>query len=590
MAIPQSFIETLKMSCDIESVISSYLPLRRQGRNKVGLCPFHSEKTPSMVVYDDSQSFYCFGCGAGGDVISFVMRAENLDYIEAVRFLAERAGIAMPEEAAEDPSTRLKPVILDINRRTARFYHEVLKSDAGEKGREYLLSRGLTMKTIVKYGLGFAPEGWNHLRDFLRKEGFTDRQMIEAAVVAKSRNDSCYDMFRNRVIFPIIDLRKNVIGFGGRVMDDSKPKYLNSADTLVFKKSRNLFSMNFAKTSCGEKLILAEGYMDVISVNQAGFENVVATLGTALTPEQCRLIASYTKQVVIAYDSDGAGRTATNRAVELLRETGVETRILNMSGAKDPDEYIKKFGPQRFKMLVDGASGVTEYQLSTIRKKYDLNTPDGKTSYLREATRYVASLPNPIEREIYGGVLAGETGVNRETVLSNIQLAVKKNRRADKKREWEQLQNDREVFRDRINPQRGSNLNAALAEETILAFLFKHQDYLDYISTKLSKESFVTEYNREVFGIMAQKIQNNNNVTLTDFYPELNQEQIAKFSGILARMNEIDLTVKALDDCIAVLIEQSYKNISGKVGSMSDDEIQKAAEMLKKKKSDPGKR
>lgn len=573
------------MSCDIESIVSSYVQLKRAGRNLVGLCPFHSEKTPSMVVYNDSQSFYCFGCGAGGDVISFIMRIENLDYPEAVRFLSERVGLQFPEDGQEDASSRIKPVILEINRLAARFYHDCLKSEAGKPGMAYFAKRQLNPKTIVKYGLGYAPPGWDNLRNFLRGKGFSDEQMIAAAVASKGRNGSCYDMFRNRVMFPIIDLKKNVIGFGGRVLDDSKPKYLNSADTPVFKKSKNLFSLNFAKNHLSDgRLILAEGYMDVIAVNQAGFENVVATLGTALTPEQARLISSYAKEVIIAYDSDGAGRTATNRAVGLLDEVGVQTKILNMKGAKDPDEYIKKFGAQRFKLLLDGANNVTEYQLSVIKGKYDLSLPEGQAAYLNEAVKYLSTVQSPIEREIYAGVLAKETGILKETILTNIASLLKRKDRRERKKQWSDIQAGRNGTIDRINPQRAANLQVALAEEGIIAFLYKNQDYLDYVLQRITPEDFVTECNREIFGIMLQKLQNNNGISLIDCNPELSGEKIARFSGILARQSEMQLSREALDDYIRTLLDYQDKKAVDHAGDLSEDELLQVVDKLREKK------
>lgn len=576
------------MSCDIESIVSSYVQLKRAGRNLTGLCPFHSEKTPSMVVYNDSQSFYCFGCGAGGDVISFIMRIENLDYPEAVRFLSEKVGLQLPEDGREDVSSRIKPVILEINRLAARFFHDCLKSEAGKPGMEYFAKRQLSPKTIVKYGLGYAPPGWDNLRNFLRSKGFSDEQMIAAAVASKGRNGSCYDMFRNRVMFPIIDLKKNVIGFGGRVLDDSKPKYLNSADTPVFKKSKNLFSLNFAKNNISDnRLILAEGYMDVIAMNQAGFENVVATLGTALTPEQARLIASYAKEVIIAYDSDGAGRTATNRAVGLLDEVGVQTKILNMKGAKDPDEYIKKFGAQRFKMLLDGANNVTEYQLSVIKAKYDITLSEGQAAYLNEAVKYLATVQSPIEREIYAGVLSKETGVLKETILSNIQSLLKRKDRREKKKQWSDIQAGRNVPADRQNPQRAANLQVALAEEGIIAFLYKNQDYLDYVTEKITPEAFVTDLNREIFGIMLQKLQNNNGISLIDFNPELSGEKIARLSGILARQSEMQLSREALDDYMKTLLDYQYKKAMNHAGDLSDEELYQVVQKLREKKKQP---
>ena len=582
MAIPRSFIENLRMSCDMENIVSSYVKLKRQGRNLAGLCPFHSEKTPSMVVYPDTQSFFCFGCGAGGDVISFIMRIENLDYVEAVKFLAQRVGMTVPEGETQDRASRMKPIILEINRLAARFYHDTLKSPAGEPGRAYFAGRQLTPKTMVKYGLGYAPNSWDALRNYLKEKGFSYEQMAEAGVVNKGRSGGYYDAFRNRVMFPIIDLRKNVIGFGGRVLDDSKPKYLNTNDTLVFKKSRNLFSLNFAKNHTDGRLILAEGYMDVIAVNQAGFENVVATLGTALTPEQARLIAGYAKEVIIAYDSDGAGRKATDRAVGLLEEAGVSAKILQLRGAKDPDEYIKKFGTQRFKLLLDGAGNVTAYRLGDIRSRYDLETPEGRSGYLTEALKYLATLKSPVEREVYAGELASQTGILRETVLSNLEWEVKKNFRREKKKEWQDIASSRELYGDRVNPQRASNLSASLAEEGIIAFLFKNPDYLSRILEKTGEEQFVTDFNRKLFHSLVEKLRLNGGAALSDFAGELSPEEMGRLSAIVNR--DFPMTEQVLEDYIRGLEDAKRRNISQKAGELSEDELLAAVRELQRKK------
>ncbi len=354
MAFPDQFILELKQNNPIDTVMSSYVSLNRRGRNCVCLCPFHSEKSPSCTVYMDNGSFYCFGCGTGGDVITFVMKIENLSYVEAIKFLADRAGMTMPDEAKNNEASQIKSRVLEINRTAARFFHNTLaKSPDGEKGRRYFAERQLSPATITKYGLGYAPDDWHKLSNHLKSQGYTEDELVTANLCARGKNDGIYDLFRDRAIFPIIDLRGNVIAFGGRIIDGSGPKYLNSSDTPVFKKSRNLFSLNFAKKSEEKRLILAEGYMDVIAINQAGFENVVATLGTALTQEQARLMSQYAEEIIIAYDSDGAGQNATHKAINLLSEVGVRTKIIRMEGAKDPDEYIKKFGAARFRHLLD---------------------------------------------------------------------------------------------------------------------------------------------------------------------------------------------------------------------------------------------
>lgn len=581
MPIPQSFLDDLKLRSDIGTVISGYAALRRQGRTSKCLCPFHSEKTPSMVIYHENQSFYCFGCGAGGDVISFIMRIENLGYIEALRFLAERAGMELPEEEREDPILRIRPVIYEINRLAARFYHDCLKSEAGAPAREYFASRGLSPKTITKYGLGFAPPGWSNLRDHLRKKGFTDEQMLQAAVVVRGKNNSCYDAFRNRVMFPIIDLRKNVIGFGGRVLDDSKPKYLNSSDTPVFKKSQNLFSLNYAKGKTDRRLILAEGYMDVIAVNQAGFENVVATLGTSLTAEQSRLMAQYADEVVIAYDSDGAGRAATSRAVGLLEAVGIKTRILNMKGAKDPDEYIKKFGAQRFKLLLEDAGSVTEYQLSVIRAKYDLDTIDQKSAYANEAAKYLATIQNPIERELYAGSVAEDTGVPAGTILTRITDIRKRMSRQAQKKEWSDIQQGKGNLPAGTPGVR--SIGAVQAEEGIIAGLFRHPDEADKLREQLTSEDFVTEEGKAVFGIITEKLQQNSSVSLSDLTADLTREQMDYASRCYARQQGMELSLQVMTDCVQALKEYKRKEAL-KSATQSDEEAIRMAELIRSRK------
>ena len=361
--LPESFLNELKYRTDIEQVISRYVQLRRRGRNLTGLCPFHAEKTPSFTVYPDTQSFYCFGCGAGGDAITFIKRMENLEYMEAVRTLAERVGLEVPEGTADDGSRQRKARILELNRAAARHFHKNLMSDIGREARAYLVGRGLSKSTVVGFGIGFAPESWNDLRDHLRGQGFSDEEMISAALVSPGKNGGCYDAFRNRIIFPIIDLRGGVIAFGGRNLGEQGPKYLNSGDTPVFKKSRNLFALGFAKNTKRPEMILCEGYMDVVALHQGGFDNAVATLGTALTPEQARLISGYTGTVVLSYDSDGPGQKATGRAISIFEDTGVKVRVLSIPDAKDPDEFIKKFGPERFELLLEGSAGAVDFEV-----------------------------------------------------------------------------------------------------------------------------------------------------------------------------------------------------------------------------------
>lgn len=375
--ISSAIIEEIKYRNDIEDVISQYVTLKRAGSNMNGLCPFHSEKTPSFTIFKASHSFYCFGCGAGGDVITFIMKIENLDYIGALEFLAKRVGINIPADNKEPERGIKKSRIIEMNRAAAKFFHEQLKES--REAQSYLERRQLPMSLIKHFGIGYAPNEFGRLTDHMHSLGFTDEELITGFLCGKSQKTGrAYDYFRGRIMFPILDVSGDVIAFGGRVIDDTMPKYLNSSDTPAFKKSRNLFALNFAKNSCSEQIILCEGYMDVIALHGAGFSNAVATLGTALTAEQARLIKRYSKSVIISYDSDEAGQRAANRAFMLLGEAGLQTKILKMENAKDPDEFIKKFGAVRFRQIIDNSYTEFDFKFDVILKNTILIIPKKK--------------------------------------------------------------------------------------------------------------------------------------------------------------------------------------------------------------------
>lgn len=581
--IPRSFIQQLVQRCDIEEIVSGYVLVKRAGRNLKALCPFHSEKTPSFVLYPDNQSFYCFGCGAGGDVISFIMRAENLDYPEAVRFLARRMGMEVPEDG-EDTGAQLRSRILQLNREAALFFHKCLKTPAGREGYAYLHEkRGLPDKIITSYGLGYAPNSWNALGDYLLQKGFTQQELLSAALAARGKRGGAYDQFRNRVMFPILDLRGNVIGFGGRVLDDSKPKYLNSPDTPVFKKSRNLFSLNFAKNDGKEQLILAEGYMDVISIYAAGFRNVVATLGTALTGEQARLMSKYAKEILIAYDSDGPGQAATHRAINLLSEAGLTAKVIHMEGAKDPDEYIKKFGATRFQLLLEGASDVIEHELSGIRAGCDLETPEGRIEYLKRAVNVLADIRGPLEREVYASGVAQAAGVTPEAVKSQVDALIRKRSREREKREWRDIESNKEVSQDRINPQKRQNLKEAQAEEGILAYLMDHPDSYEYLYSRIRPEDFVTDFNRKVLEAMTA-LRQEGEVSLSLLGQVLTPEELRGAAGILARHHDQTQTKELLDAYIDVLAAHKDRLKPEAARSADPAEIEAYRQRLKERK------
>jgi len=560
MRLTEEFLYQLKTANTIDSTIGRYLNIIRRGKDFVALCPFHSEKTPSFHIYTDTQSFYCFGCGAGGDVITFTKQIENLDYMEAVRLLAQRAGIDMPENSRNsDNSAKLKKRILEINRETANYYYRQLVSGPDKRGLEYFAARKLKPETIKKYGLGYAPASWDGLSRHLSSLGYSEDEMIAANVKTVSKNNKhIFDTFRERVIFPIIDLRGNIIAFGGRALGDGIPKYLNTGDTPVFKKSRNLFSMNFAKNSPLKKIILAEGYMDVIAVNQAGFENVVATLGTALTAEQARLIRQYADEVIISYDSDEAGQKATARAINLLSEAGINTRIIKMDGAKDPDEYIKKFGVQRYKMLIDNSDGAINFELSKCSAGLDLNSETDKVTFLKKVVKVLAGISNSLERDVYISKISKENEISADVLRSQIENEIRKNNNIKKKNDWQAIRS-KPNFTDRIIPEAVKFPKQIKAEEGILTYLFRFPDKKDYVAKKITPDHFTSEFYRRVFIAYCREMNENMEFSLSLFADEFNDAEMGKITGIQAKNREITLTEANLDDYLNILTEHRNK-------------------------------
>ena len=583
MPLPDEFLYQLKSANTIDSVIGSYVNLLRSGHDFVGLCPFHSEKTPSFHIYTDTQSFYCFGCGAGGDVITFIKRIENLDYIEAVKLLAQRAGLEVPESGHDSRLSELKKRILEINRATANYYYKMLVSGEDKRGLKYFASRKLKPETIKKYGLGYAPGTWDGLKKHLSALGYSEDEMIAAGVRSVGRSgSSVYDTFRERVIFPIIDLRGNVIAFGGRIIEGNGPKYLNTGDTPVFKKSRNLFSLNFAKNSPVKKLILAEGYMDVIAINQAGFENVVATLGTALTPEQARLMKQYADDVIISYDSDGAGQKATARAINLLSEAGINTRIIKMDGAKDPDEYIKKFGAQRFKMLLDNSGGAINFELEKCRQGLDTETEIGKVEFLKRCVSVLAGIKNQLERDVYISKISKEEDINIDVLRSQVNSEIRRSINTEKKKQWRAIK-AKPFFTDKLVPESSSCLREVKAEEGILAYLFRNPDKTEYVKKHIEPDCFITEFYRRVFNIFCEKNSVSDDFSLSLFSDLLSDEEMGKISGIYAKNKDIIITIQNLNDYIKILNDYKEASAISSKNELSDDDLLNIVKKAKEK-------
>ncbi|HIS79527.1 DNA primase [Anaeromassilibacillus sp. An200] len=556
MPFPDSFIQELKFRNNIGDVVSSYVNLRRSGRNMVGLCPFHGEKTPSFHVYPDNGSFYCFGCHAGGDVITFVRKIEHLDYVEAVRFLADRAGMQVPERQVDDGMARLRMRILEINREAARFFYSVLNSQEGQPGMDYLRGRALTQRTIRHFGLGYAPPDRFALVNHLRRKGFSGEEVIQANVAFRGRNGGAVDRFSNRVMFPIIDLRGNVIAFGGRVLGDAKPKYLNTSDTPAFHKSSALFALNFAKDAGGDQLILAEGYMDVISLHQAGFPTAVATLGTALTAEQARLMARYAKEIVLCYDADTAGQNATARAIPMLREAGLLVKVLTVPNGKDPDEYIRSYGDQgyaRFKNLLDTTGNDVEYRLQKLQQANPIEEPAGRVAYLTGAAEILAGLTNRIEQEVYAGRLAEEMSVDRSAILRQVDSLMKKRRREEKKKEFREYQQETAGLRDRVNPDKASNLRAAAAEEALLSAMLRYPETAEGIAGALSADIFITAFNRRVYAALKAKLDAGTELSLSAISGEFSEEEISSIARMMARYHDVPVSERGVQEYIQVL-------------------------------------
>ena len=584
--LPELFIQQLKQSCDMERIVSGYLPLKKKGRYLVGLCPFHSEKSPSFYVYPQNQSFYCFGCGAGGDVITFIRRIENLEYMEAVKLLADRCGLELPMDSDQsDERSMLKKRVLEINRESARFFHSCLMSEQGRQAYEYLISRGRDRKTIRHFGLGYAPAGWDGLLNHLRTKGFSDNDMLEANVVTKGKYGP-HDRFSNRVIFPIIDLRGNVVAFGGRALDDKGAKYLNSSDTPVFKKSKTLFALNFAKTSKRPGLILAEGYMDVIAIHQAGFDNAVATLGTALTEEQARLISQYAEQVVLAYDSDGPGQAATKRAMNIFDEVGVKVSVLSMTGAKDPDEFIKKYGTERFAMLLDNSRNPVEFELSKLRTTHDTAQADGKVGYLKEACKLFAGIRNPVEREVYITQTANELAISPQAIKAQIENLDKR----ESYRQSKQQRADTNIYIGRMaaakdDLQRRTNLRYAMAEEGVLFCLMKNPDSYPQVSNRVSEQDFVTDINRQLYLALSQRLEQGQTVEMIDLSSQLSPELMGRISAIMATAPSQRCDEQTLGDYIARLIEHRSVKTEREVAQMDDNDLGEYVKQLAAKKN-----
>ena len=552
--ISQQIIEEIKYRNDIEEVIGSVVSLKRAGTNLNGLCPFHSEKTPSFTVFTGTKSFYCFGCGAGGDVISFVMRTENLTYVDALRTLAKRVGIEIPEDEGEKQSGVKRERLVLMNRDAARFFHESLKKS--REAQAYVTKRRLSPSLITHFGIGYAPNDFEALAKHLRSKGYSQEEMKEGFLCSISKkNGRSYDIFRNRIMFPIIDVKGDIIGFGGRTIgnDPNESKYINTNDTIAFNKRRNLFALNYAKNSCAEQMILCEGYMDVISLHAAGFTNAVASCGTAFTPDQARLMKRYTKSVLICFDADEAGQRNADKVFKLLSEVGLEAKLLKVENAKDPDEYIQKFGKDGFSMLMNKSRSRFDFKFSGILSKYDLENLDDRIKAADEFAELLSGTWSEVERDVYSRQIADKLSISLESFKNDVKRKINKRAKSEKNEFNRNVVLTTEGYGDRINPDRIRNQGAAGAEDAILGILAIYPELIPEAISKLniSADDFVTEFNKRVFEKMAELGSDFDLGLLGEAFEQDEISRIVKNS--VSRQSLTENNIKVVSDCLTRL-------------------------------------
>ena len=569
-SLSDSFLQELRLKTDVVDLISSYVSLKKRGNTYVGLCPFHNEKTPSFTVYENTQSFYCFGCGAGGDGVSFMRKIENLDYIDAVKVLAQRAGMQMPDDGYDDSLSKKRRIVLEINRETARFYHNYMMSEQGKVGLQYFLNRGLSQKTIRHFGLGYAPNKWDELLKHLKSKGYNVSDMLAAGVVRKGEK-GYYDYFRNRVMTPIIDVRGNFIAFGGRVLDDSKPKYINTSDTLAYKKTNEVFGLNYAKDSGKDSLILCEGYMDVIAMHQAGFTNAVAGCGTALTNEQVRLLSRYAKEIILVYDNDEAGQKALNKAISLFDQVDIEISIPTLSGGKDPDEIIKNVGRARFADMLENSSNEVEFAIMKLRRDFNLQTTQGKSQFAGEAVKILANA-TPIEQDLYLSRLADELGIEKRALQAQLVEYSTRVAKGRKKREYNKIIDD-DLRKTRKESFEADTSTVSLkAQARVIGLLMTYPDCYS-LCKDLSSDEFTAGFYKKAYETVSQRIRDNLSLELIMFNEVFTDDEMGKFTRLVSASQNSSNPKKEFTDCINVIDIEYKKQNSKSTSEMNDDDF-----------------
>ncbi len=576
MALPQDFLQELKARCNIEDVISSYVTLKRAGSNLVGCCPFHSERTPSFTVFRNTENFYCFGCGAGGDVITFVMKMENVDYMTAIEHLAARAGLTVPDDGRNVPKIN-RDRYFEMNKLAARFFYDSLIAPENREALNYITGRGLTPATIKRFGIGYADTSWDSLTGYLMSQGFEKEELRQGFLAGVSQKTGrLFDYFRNRIMFPIFDLSGNVIAFGGRIIGDGEPKYLNSSDTPVFKKSKNLYALNQAKNNTDSSLILCEGYMDVVALQQAGFVNAVATLGTALTSEQTRIISRYATTVYLCYDSDEAGQRATKRAIDMLGEVGLRVKVVKVEGAKDPDEYIKKYGKTSFEKLLRGSDGHIDYALGNISSKYDLTVPEQKLAFVNDSCGMLSGVYSEIEREIFIQKISEMSGISADVIRNETKKRQKRKAEKAQKDFIKDEINKSIGYKDSVNFDSAKNLSTVKKEENLLGILMIRPEFLDAPELKglLSEDIFKCEFTKKIY---REFVRDSGGDGVSTFGEAFSADEMGRITQMTVKRRE--LSNNSIE--VAVELAEALKKCSE---DNSEDDFFKRIEELKKSK------
>lgn len=587
MAFPQSFLDELTARCDIVDVVGSYVQLKRKGANLFGLCPFHSEKSGSFSVSPDKQIYYCFGCKKGGGVVNFIMEEENLTFPDAVRFLAKRAGMEVPEEEGDREAGRRRARLLQLNRDAAMFYHQLLWQAEGQAVRDYLDRRQIRKATAVNFGMGASPDAWDVLLDEMTSRGYAKSELLAAGLIVDNKRGGFYDKFRNRLMLPVVDTRGDVVAFGSRVLDKSEPKYMNSSETPVYSKRRVLYGLNLAKKTKRPNIILCEGNLDIVTLHQAGFDNAVASMGTALTVEQTRLLSRYTKELVLCYDNDSAGQAATEKAIELLKNSEFTVRVLQLPRRladgqyvkQDVDDFIKFQGASAFEGILNGSAGQMDYRMEALAAKYDLSQDADRMAYGGAAAALIATLPSSVEREVYAGRAAEKCGLSRAAVLSEVERLRGKERGQARRRLQKEAMDVTAMHQPKERTLRYSDPRSGAAEELVVQLLLLDASLAAHCGA-LSPEQFCSAFLGRVYAAALAAYGEGRNLTLASLAGECTQEEMAFLTALLQRPASMANAERALGDYIKVIRASAAK----REGQESDDPLLAAMDRSKEKK------